>query len=73
VYIAFYSTMTNLAATLGVATGRFFVTRAAGLAVRVLGVQMGDKQLLMALVAAMMLVGGGAMLLLERRTRSGAA
>ncbi|MDR1059879.1 MAG: MFS transporter [Clostridiales bacterium] len=72
VYIAFYSTMANLAALLGATTGRMFVTRAAGLTVRLFGVSMGDKQLLMLLVAALMLVGAGAILLLERRTRAAA-
>ncbi len=54
IYIGFYSTMSNLGALIGAAAGRQFIALTENVSVHMLGLTLGNKQLLVALVGALM-------------------
>lgn len=56
IFIGFYSTICNLGALIGATLGRTFVTTFEGLNITVLGVILGEKQLLMASVGVVMVL-----------------
>ena len=68
-YVGFYSTLANMGALLGVTLSRFFVTRFAGVRVTLLGVTMGEIQLMMLLTGFLMLCAGLVVLRMYRRNR----
>lgn len=53
-YIGFYASMNNLAAFLGVLLGREFIKRTNKLSIQVIGISMGNKQLILILTALIM-------------------
>ncbi len=55
-YIGFYASMNNMAAFLGVLLGREFIKHTNTLSIDILGISMGNKQLILILTAAIMLV-----------------
>ncbi len=55
-YISFYAAMNNLAAFLGTLAGRQFIAATAGLRIRVLGTEMGNKQYILLLTGTLMVV-----------------
>ena len=55
-YIGFYSAMNNLAALLGVLTGKEFIKHTEGMALSLLGMEMQNKQYILILTAAVMLI-----------------
>lgn len=56
VFIGFYSSAANLAALLGITLGKRFVLATEELRVSLLGIAMGNKQLLMLITAGMMVI-----------------
>ena len=73
IFIGFYSTCANLGALIGSALGRAFVTSFPALRLSVLGVTLGEKQILMALTGiGMVLVAFAVRAVWRRNTREGA-
>ena len=66
-FIAFYSAVSNLAAMLGITVGRALIAGTADYAGNFLGVPMGNKQLLVLVIAILMSIGAIGILMLERR------
>ena len=55
-YIGFYSAMNNLAALLGVLTGKEFIRHTEGFDIKLLGVEMQNKQYILILTATVMFI-----------------
>lgn len=67
-YIGFYSTMNNLAALLGVMTGKEFIKHTEGLSISILGISMQNKQYILLLTAGAMLIAVVLIHILQKKT-----
>lgn len=67
-YIGFYSTMNNLAALLGVLTGKEFIRRTEGMTISILNIEMQNKQYILLLTAIAMLVAVVLIYIMQRRS-----
>lgn len=66
-YIGFFSAMNNLAALLGVLTGKEFIQRTEGMTIYMLGIQMQNKQYILILTAIVMLLAVVLIYILQRK------
>jgi len=71
VYIGFYSSMNNLAALLGVTTGKEFIRMTEGKTISLLGISMQNKQYMMLLTAAVMMVSAILIYFLQKKSECG--
>lgn len=67
-YIGFYSTMNNLAALLGVLTGKEFIRHTEGMTIDFIGIQMQNKQYILILTAVVMLFAVVLIYILQKRS-----
>lgn len=66
-FIGFYSTMNNLAALLGVLTGKEFIKNTEGFSISLLGIEIQNKQYILLLTAAVMLIAVVLIFILQKR------
>jgi hypothetical protein len=67
-YIGFFATMNNLAALLGVLTGKEFIKHTEGITISLLGIEMQNKQYVLILTAFAMLIAVVLIYLMQRKT-----
>jgi predicted MFS family arabinose efflux permease len=67
-YICFFATMNNLAALLGVLTGKEFIKHTEGITISLLGIEMQNKQYVLILTAFAMLIAVVLIYLMQRKT-----
>jgi hypothetical protein len=67
-YIGFFATMNNLAALLGVLTGKEFIKHTEGIKISLLGIEMQNKQYVLILTAFAMLIAVVLIYLMQRKT-----
>ena len=70
IFIAFYSTMANCAALLGVTIGKYFILGTNGKTITILGMEMVNKQYIMILSATMLLLAGLGIAWVDRKKRA---
>jgi len=69
VHLAFYSTMGNISALLGVTVGREFILATEGINITLLGIEMVNKQYILLLTAGVMIISTICIFLIQRSLR----